>query len=94
VEGTVHSSMETSVAASMTSFDIVRSWKDPRYRRNLSVQQMQTLPQHPAGSATLTDQELKAASGLMLAEDEFTAITTSVMCTTLTFHHWKSCGCE
>jgi mersacidin/lichenicidin family type 2 lantibiotic len=94
MEGTVHSSMETSVAASMTSFDIVRSWKDPRYRRNLSVQQMQTLPQHPAGSATLTDQELKAASGLMLAEDEFTAITTSVMCTTLTFHHWKSCGCE
>jgi mersacidin/lichenicidin family type 2 lantibiotic len=85
--------METSVVASMTSFDSVRSWKDPRYRRNLSVQQLQTLPQHPAGSATLTDQELKAASGLMLEEDEFTAITTSILCTTTTFNHWKSCGC-
>jgi len=93
MEGTVHSLTETPMAASMTSFDIVRSWKDPRYRRNLSVQQMQTLPQHPAGSAILTDQDLKAASGLMLAEDEFTAITTSIFCTTTTFNHWKSCGC-
>jgi len=93
MEGTVHPSMETPVVASMTSFDIVRSWKDPRYRRNLSVQQLQTLPQHPAGSATLSDQELKAASGLMLEEDEFTAITTSIFCTTTTFNHWKSCGC-
>jgi mersacidin/lichenicidin family type 2 lantibiotic len=93
MESIVHSLAEEPVAASMTSFDIVRSWKDPRYRRNLSVQQMQTLPQHPAGSATLTDQELKAASGLMLEEDEFTAITTSIFCTTTTFNHWKSCGC-
>jgi mersacidin/lichenicidin family type 2 lantibiotic len=93
MESIVHSLTEEPVAASMTSFDIVRSWKDPRYRRNLSFQQMQTLPQHPAGSATLTDQELKAASGLMLEEDEFTAITTSIFCTTTTFNHWKSCGC-
>jgi len=93
MEGTVHSSMETPVAVSTSNPDIVRSWKDPRYRRSLSVQQLQTLPQHPAGSATLTDQELKAASGLMLEEDEFTAITTSIFCTTTTFNHWKSCGC-
>jgi mersacidin/lichenicidin family type 2 lantibiotic len=89
MEGTVHSS-----PASMTSFDVIRSWKNPRYRRSLSAQQLQVLPEHPAGAAVLTDHELKAASGLMLDEDEFTAITTSIMCTTTTFHHWKSCGCE
>jgi mersacidin/lichenicidin family type 2 lantibiotic len=92
MEDTVHFSAETAVP--MTSLDVVRSWKDPKYRRSLSARQLQALPEHPSGAAMLTDQELRAASGLMLAEDEFTAITTSVMCTTLTFHHWKSCGCE
>jgi mersacidin/lichenicidin family type 2 lantibiotic len=93
MEGTVHSLTEKPVAASMTSFDIVRSWKDPRYRRNLSLQQMQTLPQHPAGSATLTDQELKTASGLMDKVDGFGLLTTAIGCTSFTFHGWKSCGC-
>jgi len=92
MEGTVHFTPESTVP--MTSLDIVRSWKDPRYRRSLSARQLQALPEHPSGAAMLTNQELRAASGLMLTEDEFTAITTSVMCTTLTFHHWKSCGCE
>jgi mersacidin/lichenicidin family type 2 lantibiotic len=91
METTVHSSTEMQVI--LSNLDIVRSWKDPRYRRSLSAHQLQTLPEHPAGTATLTDQELKAASGLMLEEDEFTAITTSIFCTTTTFNHWKSCGC-
>jgi mersacidin/lichenicidin family type 2 lantibiotic len=86
MEGTVHST-------TMTNLDVVRSWKDTRYRRSLSAQQLQTLPEHPSGSAMLTDQELKAASGLICDEDEFTAITTSILCTTTTFNHWKSCGC-
>ena len=75
------------------NLDVIRSWKDPRYRRSLSTQQIETLPQHPSGSATLTDQELKAASGLSCSEEEFTAITTSILCTTTTFNHWRSCGC-
>jgi mersacidin/lichenicidin family type 2 lantibiotic len=94
MEGTVHPSTESAAPVLMTSVDIIRSWKDPKYRRSLSTQQLQTLPEHPAGSAMLTDQELKAASGLICNEDEFTAITTSIFCTTTTFHHWKSCGCE
>jgi mersacidin/lichenicidin family type 2 lantibiotic len=91
MEETVHFSWETPVP--MTTLDVVRSWKDPRYRRSLSARQLQALPEHPSGAAILTDQELKAASGLMLIEDEFTAITTSIFCTTTTFNHWKSCGC-
>lgn len=92
MEGTVHSSMETPIAASMISFDIVRSWKDPRYRRSLSTQQLQTLPEHPAGSATLSHQELKVASGLIEKGDGF-ALTTAFNCTYPTFAHWKLCGC-
>ena len=79
--------------AETANLDVIRSWKDPRYRRTLSSQQLQTLPQHPSGSAMLTDQELKSASGLSCSEEEFTAITTSIFCTTTTFNHWKSCGC-
>jgi mersacidin/lichenicidin family type 2 lantibiotic len=91
MEGSVHSSVEMPVP--MTRLNVVRSWKDPRYRRSLSAQQLQTLPEHPAGAATLTDHELKAASGLMDEEDEFGVLTTSFDCTSPTFVHWKACGC-
>jgi mersacidin/lichenicidin family type 2 lantibiotic len=77
----------------MANLDIVRSWKDPRYRRSLSAQQLQTLPEHPAGPAMLTDQELKVAGGLMLDEDFFIPVTTARTCTEWTFHLWKNCGC-
>jgi mersacidin/lichenicidin family type 2 lantibiotic len=93
MEATFHSSVETPVAASMNNLDIVRSWKDPKYRRSLSVQQLQTLPQHPAGSAILTDQELKTASGLMNSEEGLGFSTTAIGCTSFTFHGWQSCGC-
>ena len=84
MEGLVHPSTETA------SLDIVRSWKDPKYRRSLSAQQLQTLPEHPAGPAMLTDQELKDAGGLM---PEGIVGTTAPECTLLTFHNWKACGC-
>jgi len=91
MEHIVHPPTETPVP--MTSVDIVRSWKDPRYRRSLSAQQLQTLPEHPAGAAMLTGHELKTASGLMDEEDEFGVLTTSFDCTAFTFRNWRSCGC-
>ena len=94
MEATFHSSMETPVAASMNNLDIVRSWKDPRYRRNLSAQQLQTLPEHPAGAAMLAVRELKAASGLIDSEDDFGVLTTSFDCTSPTFLNSRMCGCK
>jgi len=91
MEGTLHFSSETPVP--MTSLDVVRSWKDPRYRRSLSARQLQALPEHPSGAAMLTDQELKVASGLSFEEEEFAVLTTSRLCTTTTFNHWHACGC-
>ena len=90
MENIVNTPTETSALANL---DIVRSWKDPRYRRGLSAQQLQTLPEHPAGPAMLTDQELKAAGGLMLDEDFSFPVTTAIECTLWTFHSWKNCGC-
>jgi len=87
--------METLVnTPTQASLDVVRSWKDARYRRSLSAQQLQTLPDHPAGPAMLTDQELKIAGGLMVEEGDFSIpVTTALGCTEFTFHSWKSCGC-
>ncbi len=73
--------------------DVVRSWKDPKYRRSLSVQQLESLPSHPAGPVMVSDEELKTASGISLDEDFSIPVTTALGCTELTFHGWKSCGC-
>ncbi len=86
--------METLVNTRQANLDIVRSWRDPRYRRSLSAQQLQRLPEHPAGPAMLTDQELKIAAGLLDEDFAFPiTLTTAPGCTDWTFHNWKSCGC-
>lgn len=89
----LNAATETPAAMPMLNADIVRSWKDARYRRSLSTQQLQTLPDHPAGPVMLTDQELKVAGGLALDEDFSIPVTTALGCTDWTFHGWKSCGC-
>lgn len=93
MENIVNPLTETTSLVPTANLDIVRSWKDPRYRRGLSAQQLQTLPEHPAGPAMLTDQELKAAGGLMLEDDFSIPVTTAPECTLWTFHSWKNCGC-
>jgi mersacidin/lichenicidin family type 2 lantibiotic len=75
----------------MSNLDIVRAWRDPRYRRSLSAEQLQWLPGHPAGPSDLTADELKAAAGLALGADIVT--TTAPECTLCTFNNWKACGC-
>lgn len=92
MENLVNAPVETP--APLANLDVVRSWKDPRYRRSLSAQQLQALPNHPAGPAMVSDHELKLAGGLMLEEEGFSLpLTTALGCTELTFHGWASCGC-
>jgi mersacidin/lichenicidin family type 2 lantibiotic len=82
------------VATPQSTVDVIRSWKDPKYRRSLTTQQLQAIPQHPAGPTMLSDQEVKIASGLMTEDEDFSIpLTTALGCTELTFHSWKSCGC-
>jgi len=37
--------------------DVVRAWKDPEYRKSLTAEQLASLPENPAGTGALTDQE-------------------------------------
>ena len=42
---------------------IIRAWKDPEYRADLSEEELAAVPQNPAGAIELTDEELDMAAG-------------------------------
>ena len=42
----------------MTASDIIRAWKDPRYRAGLPATQLAQLPTHPAGAIELPEPTL------------------------------------
>jgi mersacidin/lichenicidin family type 2 lantibiotic len=42
---------------------IIRAWKDPEYRLDLSEEEQAGLPENPAGAIELTDDELDMAAG-------------------------------
>lgn len=44
-------------------FDLVRAWKDESYRQSLSDEQLNQLPENPAGAIDLTDAELESVFG-------------------------------
>ena len=43
--------------------DIIRSWKDARYRQSLTAEQRAMLPENPIGPIELTDADLEAIQG-------------------------------
>ena len=75
----------------MTPFDVVRAWKDAKYRRSLTDEQRAMLPANPAGPVELSDDELKMAGGL--ASGVGPVLTTALTCTMYSFLGWKACGC-
>jgi mersacidin/lichenicidin family type 2 lantibiotic len=44
-------------------FDIVRAWKDARYRQNLTSEQQAVLPENPVGTCELTEADLETVQG-------------------------------
>lgn len=80
--------MEVISSIPQESLDIVRAWRDPRYRRSLSAEQLQRLPGNPAGPTDLTADEVELAAGLK----EAFPITTAITCTRHTFAG-PACGC-
>jgi mersacidin/lichenicidin family type 2 lantibiotic len=68
----------------MNKNDVIRAWKDPLYRATLSEEARASLPQHPAGIAELSDDQLVTAGAS-------TPLTTALGCTEYTFHNWMSC---
>ncbi|MBW4623882.1 MAG: mersacidin/lichenicidin family type 2 lantibiotic [Cyanosarcina radialis HA8281-LM2] len=47
----------------MSQENIIRAWKDENFRQQLSEQERALLPEHPAGSVELTDEEIRDISG-------------------------------
>ena len=52
----------------MRNMDIIRAWKDPEYRLSLSEAEKALLPDHPAGIIELTDADLGAVAGGLIAQ--------------------------
>jgi mersacidin/lichenicidin family type 2 lantibiotic len=63
----------------MKELDVVRAWKDPRYRASLDPSDASKLPPNPAGLVELSDEDLKQASGLASY-----VVTTGPTCTMYT----------
>jgi mersacidin/lichenicidin family type 2 lantibiotic len=75
----------------MSNIDVIRAWKDRRFRRTLGSAELASLPESPAGMVELSDDDLKVAGGL--AVDLNFPITTAITCTEFTFIRIKACGC-
>jgi len=47
----------------MNSHDVIRAWKDPEYRENLSAEVKSHIPSSPAGLVELNEADLEAVAG-------------------------------
>ncbi len=63
----------------MSNLNIIRAWKDARYRRSLSAAELAQMPENPAGPVELTDSELRKAGGF--GGGGGTIQTTAITCT-------------
>ena len=43
--------------------DVVRAWRDEEYRNSLTEQERASLPENPAGMATVDDSSLRSITG-------------------------------
>jgi mersacidin/lichenicidin family type 2 lantibiotic len=77
----------------VADIDVIRAWKDAKYRRSLTDEQRAALPPNPAGMIELTDDELASAAGLSGAGGKPPPQTTAINCTLYSFQGWKACGC-
>ncbi|MFN2203303.1 MAG: mersacidin/lichenicidin family type 2 lantibiotic [Caldilineaceae bacterium] len=59
----VHASYRLWGMGFMLRETIIRAWKDPEFRMELSAAERAALPENPAGSIELTDEELEIAVG-------------------------------
>src|SRR4051794_10918456 len=60
---TVRVGQKTERRVTMSELNVIRGWKDARYRRSLSAAELARLPENPAGRVELRDGELRKAGG-------------------------------
>jgi mersacidin/lichenicidin family type 2 lantibiotic len=61
---------KTSGGRLTMEFDIVRAWKDARYRQGLTSEQQAMLPENPIGAVELTNAELETVQGGSFGNDQ------------------------
>ena len=65
----------------MNTENIIRAWKDVRYRNSLSAEEQALVPENPAGSIEVDDEELAAViGGLNEEEDRTRKVGTAGCC--------------
>lgn len=47
----------------MSNIDIIRAWKDEKYRNSLNDEQRSQLPKNPAGAIELSDEDMESIAG-------------------------------
>lgn len=47
----------------MKKIDVIRAWRDEEYRNSLTEQERSSLPENPAGMATVDDSSLRSVGG-------------------------------
>ena len=67
----------------MSTYDIIRAWKDEDYRNSLSETERAALPQHPAGQIELSDAELEAVAGGIVPSAKASYCLFDEVCRTL-----------
>jgi mersacidin/lichenicidin family type 2 lantibiotic len=65
----------------MRKIDVVRAWKDEKYRLSLSVEELAQLPASPVGLVELADEDLSTVLGGELAIDDPGCTCTCCCCT-------------
>jgi mersacidin/lichenicidin family type 2 lantibiotic len=68
----------------VSTFDVIRAWKDEEYRSSLNADELARMPAHPSGLVELTDEELVAAQGA-------TWVITSCPCLSIAVSAATSC---
>ena len=63
------------------SIDIVRAWKDPEYRKSLTLEEQASLPANPVALIPVSEEELSAIGGGRLS-DPFVTIGGPSRCGT------------
>ncbi len=60
------------------NIDLVRFWKDAKYRQSLRTQEQMSLPENPVGEVELTEAELSEVTGATNSEAECTGFGSCI----------------
>jgi len=69
----------------MNTTEIIRAWKDPLFRNNLDNETLALLPEHPAGTIELIEEEVNSTN--VVTETQFCHPTFNILvCPTINPH--------